>query len=94
MELDDLTKEELIWLLRRHCFSLTERDIARARIERLQRQSLAMREESLTLSSKALQDKTLAGRKVFEEASKLFDRGMRLDDQASALHDQYWGRNE
>jgi hypothetical protein len=90
VKLEELTKEELIWLIRRErLFSQpTERDILTARWERL------TKEANDTMKDAAEEQKKYVGRtdgeswKLWMESQEWFDKGMKQSDEAQKVFEQ------
>jgi len=87
MEIEDLTKEELLRLIKNRSFYMpTQRDIVRARWESLIEEAKRITESATTESNKWTGDRTIEGYKKWRDAQELFDKGMKLYDKADIVY--------
>ncbi len=85
MKLEDLTKEELLILCHRWCFSISKRDIRRVRHESIVRQARDLADQSQREMKEAMGDPSIEARGRFLEANKKFDKAMKLYDEADRI---------
>ncbi|MDD4876750.1 MAG: hypothetical protein PHQ86_06465 [Dehalococcoidales bacterium] len=87
MKLEDLTKEELLRLIKNRWFyPPTERDILETRHYTLLEEAKRVLDQATEDSHKWTGDKTIEGYRKWADAQELFDKGMKLYDKASAIH--------
>ena len=86
LELEDLTKEELISLIKKTRYSLpNQRELLNVRWERLSGEAQRIREQSIQESQKWIGIKTPEAYEHWRDAQLLFDKGMALDDKADII---------
>ena len=92
IELEDLTKPELIKLFRAHCFnSPTQRECIGLRWESMAEESNRIMAAANQESQKWTGIKTFEALAKWNKAQKLFDKGMALADKAEELFDELRG---
>lgn len=85
-KLEDLSKEELIQLIKKRWWDIRERDICDVRIETLRNEGRALHEAALAEMA-ACPLRTLDDYPAWEAAQRKFDQGTAKSDRASALHE-------
>jgi hypothetical protein len=85
-KLEDLSKEELILLIKKRWWDIRERDVCEVRIETLQNEGRALQEEAMAEMA-ACPLRTLDDYPAWQAAQRKFDRGSAMHDKAHALHD-------
>ena len=86
LRLEDLTKEELIKIIRRHLvYSLTQNEMRWLRRESLVEKSQRLSQEAIDEMKKYSVSEDWKNVRRYFEASAKFDRAMKLWDQADAL---------
>ena len=89
MRLEDLTKEELISLIKKTYYSLpSQRDLLNVRWESLTGQAQRIREQSIRESRKWQGIKTPEAYEHWRDAQLLFDKGMALDKKADVVFEE------
>jgi len=85
VELEELTKEELLWVIHRYFLEVPQRQLLEARWHTLNKKAEIIMNEA----TKKMNDNVGGGIeniRLFQEASKQFDTGLALADEAS----QFW----
>lgn len=84
LRLEDMTKEELICLFRRHVFRFDELDLMGVRADHLG-------DAAMKLSLEALQEQAACSLpqdyKKWKKAQAKFEKGMRMHDESSAYYE-------
>jgi hypothetical protein len=89
MQLEDLTKEELIIVIKNQMFSQpSERDMLNARWQRLKNESKVMMDESVKESEKWSKNRDVESAKKWNEATELFNKAMAISDDADKIYKQ------
>lgn len=94
LTLEDLSKEELIALIRSQCpFVATQANIAQSKYDGLQKNGLALMDKSME-DRKCLipGDCSPEGNKAWSEARTTFDAGMKLCKRADKVWEDYLNR--
>ena len=96
LELVDMTKEELVRLIKSTCYSLpTQRDLLNARWESLVEEAQRTREQALHILDKYKGIGTMEAHRHWLEGQLLFDKGMAIDKKADIVMNELEGlRNE
>lgn len=87
----DLSREELIALLETRVYFLpSEHDLWRVRYTVLCKKARQKREESLSLSLKIAEDKSVSTEKIrmWEDSLKLWDEGERIQKRAEKIYNE------
>ncbi len=87
LTLEDLTKEEILWIIHRYFFEVPQHHIIEARWHSLTQQANVIMDEA----QRKLQANIGGGIenvRRFQEASKEFDKGMALSDKAEKLFEE------
>ena len=86
LELEDMTKEELISLIKKTCYSLpNQRELLNVRWESLAGEAQRIREQALQESEKWVGQRTVEAYEHWRDAQLLFSKGMALDDKAAIV---------
>ena len=86
LKLEDMTKGELINLIKKTCYSLpNQRELLNVRWESLAGEAQRIREQAIQESKKWTGIKTVEAYEHWRDAQLLFDKGMALDDKADAV---------
>ncbi len=89
MKLEELTKEELISLIKKTCYSLpNRRELLNVRWETLVAEAQRIREQAIQESQKWEGIKTLEAYEHWRDAQLLFDKGMALNKKAEVVFDE------
>ncbi len=88
LTLNDLTKAELLEILNRYVFSVTDREIIRVRYNSLIQKAGAVKAEALTDLKTQKKKRGKSGPNVKKIVAKKYNRAMRLYTQAQKLKSQ------
>ncbi len=89
MNLDDLTKEELVAYIRqRHFTQPTQRDILGLRWERLTREANATMERANAESQKYIGKKDIESYRLWSEWQNVFTKGLKQSDEAEKIFNE------
>jgi hypothetical protein len=89
MRLEELTKEELIaYIKQRHFTQPTQRDMLDLRWERLTQEAKAIMELGIRESEKWTGQPGMEARRMWFEAQEIFNKGIRLSEEAEKIFDE------
>ncbi len=84
LKLEDLTKDELLKIIRQHCFEVSQHDILETRWHSLTEQANELMKRA-QVKMEANIGGGIKNTKLFQEASEEFNKGLAISDEADKV---------